>query len=40
MSSNDFNISVIIPFYKADEFFDECIESVLGVLGIFPSKVT
>lgn len=30
MSSNDFNISVIIPFYKADEFFDECIESVLA----------
>jgi len=24
------SISVIIPFYKADQFFDECINSILG----------
>ena len=27
---NDYEISVVIPFYNADEFFDECISSVLN----------
>lgn len=30
MNTYKFNISVIIPYYKADTFFDECINSVLN----------